>query len=126
MTDQENGTGISKMRVKLFDKNVMVVQVKKDTIKLHLPSDVSSKDSPIYDLVVSNVGDGVTRVKVGDKVMGHFPPQCAVYDPETCGPAMLVQESMILGVFKEWSRGGSCGTTRSFDEIVCEKDEDQC
>lgn len=106
------------VKVKLFGRNVMVRQVKKDIGRLHLPDSVkTSANAPLFDLVVSNVGDGVTRLKVGDKVMGHFPESCARYDPETGEVCMLVQEDMVSGVIvDELQMGGSTVTLVDYAE----------
>lgn len=89
--------------ITLFGKNVMIEQVKKDSIvQLHLPENMKDETKhAMFDLVVTAVGDEVTRVAAGDIVMAHCPPSCAQVNPATGKVVIVIQESMIQGVLSD-------------------------
>lgn len=47
--------------------------------------------------IVESVGDKVTSVKVGDKVLFHVFDELPTYDPDV----VVVREKSILGVFED-------------------------
>lgn len=86
-------------KVKLFGTNVMVEQRQSEACVLHLPKDVSSANSNLFEIVVVAVGSEVELVEVGDVVLlSHMPP--VMVNPDSGNPSMIVQEVMIQGIVK--------------------------
>ncbi len=92
-----------KKEIRLFGKNVMLKQVKKSVVRLHLPEGVEEGNQALFDIIVIGVGEDVTRVEAGDKVIARIPPSCGLVNPADGTLAVIVQEDMIQGVIVDGS-----------------------
>ena len=90
---------MSEKKVVLFGNNVMLeLRPNKEVGLLHLPDDVSSNNSQLFDIVVIGVGEEVTQVKVGDIVMANMSPHFVCTNPATGKSCIVIQEGMVQGV----------------------------